>query len=95
MPSPVSVSLAATATGRYDHAVGHHLVADHHMSSLLQRAMKHRKGARFAVWLAGRSDWTRRNFARWLFEDEPRAIVLTPHRWHRRFLARDGAYTDA
>ena len=29
--------------------------------------------------------WTRQNFARWLFEDEPRAIVLTPRRWHRAF----------
>jgi hypothetical protein len=25
-----------------------------------------------------------------MFEDEPRAIVLTPRRWHRRFLARPG-----
>ena len=32
-------------------------------------------------------DWTRRNFARWLFEDYPRAAALTPRRWHRRFLA--------
>ena len=38
------------------------------------------------------NDWTRRNFVRWMFEDEPRAIVLTPSRWHRRFLRRVGAY---
>ena len=36
--------------------------------------------------------WGRRNFARWMFEDEPRAIAVTPRRWHRRFLARPGAY---
>ena len=30
--------------------------------------------------------------ARWMFEDEPRAAVFTPRRWHRRFLDRDGAY---
>jgi menaquinone-9 beta-reductase len=44
------------------------------------------------VRIAGATDWTRRNFARWLFEDEPRAILATPHRWHRHFLDRDGAY---
>ena len=62
------------------------------MSLLLVRALKHRKGARAAIRVAGLTRWTRRNFARWLFEDEPRAIALTPRRWHRRFLNRDGAY---
>ena len=31
-------------------------------------------------------EWGRRNFARWMFEDEPRAIATSPRRWHRRFL---------
>jgi hypothetical protein len=30
-----------------------------------------------------------------MFEDEPRAVVLTPSRWHRRFLAQPGAYLSA
>ncbi len=68
------------------------LVADHQMSLLLIRALKHRKGARAAVRVAGLTGWTRRNFARWLFEDEPRAIAVTPRRWHARMLRRDGAY---
>jgi geranylgeranyl reductase family protein len=76
----------------YEHAVTHHLVADHKMSLLLIRALKHRKGARAAIRVADLTPWTRRNFARWLFEDEPRAIAVTPRRWHRRFLRRDGAY---
>jgi hypothetical protein len=29
-----------------------------------------------------------------MFEDEPRAVVMTPARWHRDFLARPGAYAD-
>ena len=33
-----------------------------------------------------------RNFARWLFEDYPRALVLTPDRWHRGALHGPGAY---
>jgi hypothetical protein len=62
------------------------------MSLLLIRALKHRKGARAGVRIAGMSDWTRRNFGRWLFEDYPRAIVVTPRRWHRGMLAGPGAY---
>ena len=81
------------ARAAYERAARRALLADHRMSMLLIRALKHRKGARAALRVAGATDWTRRNFARWLFEDEPRAIVLTPHRWHRRFLARDGAYS--
>jgi len=82
---------AAVRAG-YEHAVASHLVADHKMSLLLIRALKHRKGARAAIRVADTSPWTRRNFARWLFEDEPRAIAVTPRRWHRRILRRDGAY---
>jgi flavin-dependent dehydrogenase len=77
---------------RYEHDVTADLRADHLMSLLLIRALAHRKGARAAVRLADLNDWTRRNFARWLFEDEPRAIAVTPRRWHRDFLRRDGAY---
>jgi geranylgeranyl reductase family protein len=76
----------------YRAAIAEHLDADHRMSVLLVRAIRHRKGARAAVWVAGRSDWTRRNFARWLFEDYPRGIALTPGRWRRGLLSGPGAY---
>jgi geranylgeranyl reductase family protein len=69
------------------------LVADHRMALLLGRALSHRKGARFAVALAGATPWTRRNFARWLFEDYPRALVATPRRWRRGMFTPPGAYT--
>ncbi len=71
------------------------LVADHRMSELLVRAMRHRKGARTAIRVAGATAWTRRNFARWLFEDYPRAVVLTPRRWRRGVLSSPGAYVPA
>jgi flavin-dependent dehydrogenase len=80
------------AAARYRAAVERTLVADHRMSALLLRALRHRKGARAAVRISGATAWTRSNFARWLFEDEPRAVLLTPHRWHARFLRRDGAF---
>jgi menaquinone-9 beta-reductase len=82
----------ALAAATYDRAVDRALVADHRMSALLQRAVRHRKGVRAALRLVDSNDWTRRNFARWLFEDEPRAAAVTPRRWHRRFLRRSGAF---
>ncbi|MBV9283863.1 MAG: geranylgeranyl reductase family protein [Acidimicrobiia bacterium] len=85
-------SRADRATATYERSVQRELVTDHRMSMLLGRALKHRKGARGAVRIAGATDWTRRNFARWLFEDYPRAILLTPHRWHRKMLTGPGAY---
>jgi len=69
------------------------LVADHKMSMALQGVLRSELGARAAVRIAGLTPWTRRNFARWLFEDEPRAVLATPHRWHRHFLARPGAWS--
>jgi hypothetical protein len=63
------------------------------MARLLIRAVRHRKGARAAIRVAGASAWTRRNFARWLFEDYPRAYVATPSRWLQHSLSGDGAFT--
>jgi flavin-dependent dehydrogenase len=85
----------AAVTAQYRTAARRALVADHRMSLLLLRALRHRKGARAALRLAGLSAWTRQNFARWLFEDYPRAILLTPRRWHRRMLAGPGAYRSS
>lgn len=81
-----------TARAHYEHAVRHHLLADHRMSQVLSKALAHERGARGAIRLVGTNDWTRRNFARWMFEDEPRAVLLTPSRWHRKLLRQPGAY---
>ncbi|CAB4861525.1 unannotated protein [freshwater metagenome] len=87
------LSAEATRT-HYEHAVRHHLFADHKMSLLLSRILAKPWGARGAVRVVGTSAWTRRNFARWMFEDEPRAVLFTPSRWHRRFFHRPGAFGD-
>jgi geranylgeranyl reductase family protein len=42
--------------------------------------------------LADHSDRTRRHFARWMFEDYPRAALITPQRWSRGMLHRPGAF---
>lgn len=81
------------AVSTYERDVRRHLLADHRMSSALTSVLAHPLGARGAVRVVGASGtWGRRNFARWMFEDEPRAALLTPRRWHRAFLARQGAY---
>jgi geranylgeranyl reductase family protein len=77
----------------YVGAVRGELVADHRMSALLGRVLRRRKGADGSMAIVAHAGaWGRRNFARWMFEDEPRAIAVTPRRWHRRLLARPGAY---
>ena len=82
----------ALVTATYRQAARRALVADHRMSTLLMRAVRHRKGVRAGLRLAGATGWTRRNFARWLFEDYPRALVATPRRWHHGMFTGPGAY---
>jgi geranylgeranyl reductase family protein len=81
------------ARERYEHHVAAELVADHRMSKRLGSVLASERGARGAIRVVGASgEWGRRNFARWMFEDEPRAILLTPRRWHRGLLKQPGAY---
>jgi menaquinone-9 beta-reductase len=68
---------------RYRRAVDRDLGRDLRFAALLQRVLRSPTGARAAIRAAGLTDWTRRNFARWMFEDYPRALVFTPDRWHR------------
>ena len=83
----------ADADARYESEVRHHLVADHRMSLALGKVLATDWGARGAIRVVEASGgWGRRNFARWMFEDEPRAVALTPSRWHRHFLKQPGAY---
>jgi geranylgeranyl reductase family protein len=80
------------ATRSYARRVAAELVPDDAVARFLVRALRHRRGVSTAVRVAGATDWTRRNFARWLFEDYPRAIAVTPTRWRRGRLHADGAY---
>lgn len=84
---------ASEVAARYEREIRQHLFADHRMSAMLGRVLAHRRGANGALALIAHSgNWGRRNFARWMFEDEPRAIAATPRRWHRRFFDRPGAF---
>lgn len=77
----------------YAQSVRHHLLADHRMSLRLSKILARRRGARGAIAIVAKSgNWGKRNFARWMFEDEPRAIALTPKRWHREMFRLKGPY---
>jgi geranylgeranyl reductase family protein len=80
------------AAQAYATAVRRELVADARMSDVLTRAVGHPRGVAAALRLAGATPWTRRNFARWLFEDYPRAYAVTPGRWGRHLAAAGGAW---
>jgi geranylgeranyl reductase family protein len=81
-----------TIAATYRRAVARSLGRDLRFAHTLQHVLRTPLGARLAVRAAGFTPWTRRNFARWLFEDYPRAVVLTPDRWHRRMFTAPGAF---
>ncbi|MFM8237443.1 MAG: geranylgeranyl reductase family protein [Actinomycetota bacterium] len=84
------------ATGAdYARLVHRALGRDLRFAALLQRVLARRWGADLAISTAGLTPWTRRNFARWMWEDYPRAILGTPDRWHRGMLTPPGAWADA
>jgi geranylgeranyl reductase family protein len=85
----------AAVAGHYDAAVQHHLARDLRFAAALGRILAWPKGARGAVHAAGLTPWTRRHFARWMFEDYPRALILTPSRWRRGAFTGPGAYRAA
>ena len=77
---------------RYRQGVRRALGRDLRFAAALQRVLRSRRGAALAVRTAGLTPWTRRHFARWMFEVYPRALVLTPDRWRRGMFAGTGAY---
>ena len=82
----------ALAAHNYERALATGMSIDHRLAAALSSALSHRKGVRAAVRIAGTNEWTRRNFARWLFEDYPRAALATPWRWRRGLLNSPGPF---
>jgi len=80
------------AARRYERLVRRHLERDQRFAGALGRGLAHPAVAEFAIGAGGLTAWTRRNFARWLFEDYPRAAALTPDRWRSKLLRPNGAY---
>ncbi len=86
---------AARVGRRYRRSVERTLGRDLRFAAFLQRVLANPSGARAAIRAAGLTDWTRRSFARWMFEDYPRALLLTPDRWRRDVFDGPGAFAAA
>jgi flavin-dependent dehydrogenase len=82
-----------TVAARYRADVDRALGADLRFAAMLQHLLRVPLGARAAIRAASLTPWTRRNFARWMWEDYPRALLLTPRRWHRNMFGSAGAYS--
>jgi geranylgeranyl reductase family protein len=80
------------AAERYERQVRWGLTLDDHLARTLSGVLAHRRGVIGSLRIAGSSDWSRRHFVRWMFEDYPRAALATPHRWQRNLFRRPGAY---
>ncbi|HET9731542.1 MAG TPA: geranylgeranyl reductase family protein [Acidimicrobiales bacterium] len=94
-----AAALAAAGPGRpvsagrrYRRALAAGLLVDNRFASVLASGLSTPRRARAAVRVVGASPWASANFARWLFEDYPRAVLATPWRWHRNVLAGPGAF---
>ncbi len=83
------------ASAHYDAAIDRDLKPDHVLARRLARLLETNRGTRAALRAADLTPWTRRNFARWMFEDYPRAMVFTPERWHRGMFSAPGAFRDS
>ncbi|MEM7274967.1 MAG: geranylgeranyl reductase family protein [Actinomycetota bacterium] len=81
------------AAERYERLLRQGMFRDHRMARVLSSVLGSARGANASVAIAGATGWTRSNFARWLFEDYPRAALLTPGRWRRGMFSAPGAFT--
>ena len=82
-----------SARNRYREDVARRLLRDFRFTRAMGRALSSPVACRAAVWSSGATPYTRRNFVRWLFEDYPRALLVTPDRWQRGALG-GGAFSN-
>jgi menaquinone-9 beta-reductase len=81
------------AAARYRRRIRWGLAVDDRLSRDLSRVLARPGGSAGALNIVDTSgEWARRHFARWMFEDYPRALPVTPHRWARGMFHRSGAY---
>ena len=84
----------AGVAAAYERAVRRELAADDRMARAVAALLARPLTARAGLRAAGATAWTRRNFARWMFEDYPRAALATPRRWRASLFNRPGPFGD-
>lgn len=82
----------ASAAQAYEADTETNLAVDMRFAGQLSSLLSTPLGANAAIKTASMTTWTSRNFARWLFEDYPRAVLGTPRRWTRDMFSRPGAF---
>jgi len=95
-------AIAAAGPDNPDRAAVHYhrrlrygMFLDDRLAHDLSRVLAHPRGSGASVALVNLSGWCRRNFVRWMFEDYPRAALVTPHRWSRHMFTTPGAFGNA
>ncbi|MFV0526993.1 MAG: NAD(P)/FAD-dependent oxidoreductase [Acidimicrobiales bacterium] len=68
---------------RYQADLERTIVRDHRFARGLSTVLGNRWATEAAIRTVDSTGWTRRQFGRWLFEDYPRALLITPDRWTR------------
>jgi flavin-dependent dehydrogenase len=81
-----------SAAAIYRRSVRAGLALDDQLARLLAVALRSPVSARGAIRAAAATPWVSRQFARWLFEDYPRAYLATPWRWRKGTLTKSGSY---
>ena len=79
---------------KYELDADRELGVDMRFAATLGTVLGNQFGAEWALKTAGMTAWTSRNFARWLFEDYPRALLGTPRRWTRDMFTKPGAFSQ-
>lgn len=82
------------AANRYRTALRRGLQFDNRFAASLARIVRHERGARFVIQAAPRGPFRGRYAIRWVFEDNPRAALLTPWRWRERFKSKPTAFAS-
>jgi menaquinone-9 beta-reductase len=82
----------ARAARGYRSSIRHGMAIDEAVSDLFSGVLARDRGSERWMDIADRGPRARRIFARWMFEDYPRAAPLTPWRWRRGLLSRPGAW---
>ncbi len=77
-------------TDAYERRVARDLAVDQRFARGVAAVIQRPRLSRVSLRLVDSTDWTRRSFARWMWEDYPRGLLLTPRRWKRGALSGPG-----
>ncbi len=84
----------AQVAAAYRQAIATSLAKDHAIARVCRQLFAHASSADAVLRVVDSTPFVRRNVARWLFEDYPRAVVTSPGAWQEAALLRPGAFAE-